>query len=271
MPGKPTIAAQPRHRGRDDAEILGDDRQLAELARGRVEDRLARPAHPAPAARILRVRRHRPVRDEAAEVVDPRDVEQGERPAQTLGPPRVARALQRGPVVQRVAPQLALVGERVGRHARDDAVAKERRPCAVVGAAGRDVDRHVADEADPALVRVRAQRAHSRSKRTWSATARRPPANRSQPPIQNDSRARKASISSSLTFAAGSASKPLQAANADEDLYGDRALSGGPAAASATTTGPHAQASPRSGRRRRRACPMAGSSGAAERPRTGAG
>ena len=42
----------------------------------------------------------------------------------------------------------------------------------VVGAAGGDVDRHVADQAHAALVGVVAQRVHSRSKRTWSLTAR---------------------------------------------------------------------------------------------------
>ncbi len=153
--GEAERLAQPRDRLGDDAEILRDHRQRPELARRGVEHRPARAAHPAPTARVLRRRRHRPVRDEPAEVVDPRDVEQRERPPQALGPPAIARALQRRPVVQRVAPQLAEVRERVRRHAGDLPGAKQRRPRTVVGAVGRDVDRHVADEPDPALVGVR--------------------------------------------------------------------------------------------------------------------
>ena len=130
----------------------------AELARRGVEHRPTRPAHPAPTSRVLGRRRHRPVRDEPAEVVDPRDVEQRERPPQALGPPAIARALQRRPVVQGVAPELAEVRERVRRHARDLPGAKQRRPRAVVGPVGSDVDRHVADQPDPALVGVLPQR-----------------------------------------------------------------------------------------------------------------
>src|SRR3954470_8365863 len=69
---------------------------------------------------------------------------------------------------------------------------------------------------------------HSREKRTWSAIARRPPPKRAQSSIQNDSRARNSSISSSVTAADGSASSPGHAANADADLYGEPARGGGP-------------------------------------------
>ena len=117
------------------------------------------PAAPAPAARVGRARGHGPVGDEAAEVVDPRDVEEIERPAQALGPPAIAAALQRRPVIQRVAPQLAEVGVDVRRRARHLAAAKQLGVREVVGAAGRDVDRHVADQADAGLRRVGAQRA----------------------------------------------------------------------------------------------------------------
>ena len=47
-----------------------------------------------------------PVGDEAAEVIDPRDVEQLQRPPHALDPPAVVAPAQRRPVVQRVAPQL---------------------------------------------------------------------------------------------------------------------------------------------------------------------
>ena len=77
----------------------------------------ARPAEPAPADGVARALRHRPVGDEPAEVVDPRHVEHRERAAQPLDPPAVAATVQRGPVVDRVAPELALRGVGVRRHA----------------------------------------------------------------------------------------------------------------------------------------------------------
>jgi hypothetical protein len=55
-----------------------------------------------------------------------------------------------------------------------------------------------------------------------------PPANAAQSSIQKASLARNASRSATDTGASGSASSPRQAANADEDLYGDRWRSGGP-------------------------------------------
>ena len=158
MPGQPEAVAQPPHRGRDHAEVLGDDRQAAERLRRRVEHGAPRPAAPAPAQRGARALRHRPVGDEAAEVVDPRAVEQRERAREPRDPPGVAAPLQRRPVVERVAPELALVRVGVGRRAGDGVVAEQLRVRAVVGRAGRDVDRHVADQPHAALVRVRAQR-----------------------------------------------------------------------------------------------------------------
>ena len=87
--------AQPRHRRGDHAEVLGDQRQLAQrLARG-VERRAARAALPRALQRELGVRRHRPVGHEAAEVVDPRQVEELEDALEARDPPRVALAAQR--------------------------------------------------------------------------------------------------------------------------------------------------------------------------------
>ena len=123
-----------------------------------VEHRPPRPALPRAAQRVPRARGHRPVGDEAAEVVDPREVEELEGALEPRGPPPVAAALHRRPVVERVAPQLALVGVGVGRGARDGAALEQLRVRAVVGAAGRDVDRDVADDLHAALGRVGPQR-----------------------------------------------------------------------------------------------------------------
>ena len=81
-----------------------------------------------------------------------------ERPREPPDPPVVAVAAQRRPVVERVAPQLALVGERVRRRARDGVVAEHPGVRAVVGRRRGDVDRDVTDQADAAIGGVRAQR-----------------------------------------------------------------------------------------------------------------
>ena len=95
---------------------------------------------------------------EAAEVVDPRQVEELEDALEARDPPRVALTTQRRPVVQGVAPQLALVGEDVGRDAGDGARLEDLGVRELVGRLGRDVDRDVADQLHAALLGVRPQR-----------------------------------------------------------------------------------------------------------------
>ena len=104
------------------------------------------------------LRRHRPVGDEAAEVVDARQVDELERAAKPLDPPPITVRVHRGPVVERVAPQLARLREEVRRHARDRTRLEQVRVGAVVGAVHRDVDRHVPEEAHATLAGVRPQR-----------------------------------------------------------------------------------------------------------------
>ena len=69
--------AQPAHGRRDHAEVLGD-RAGARPSRGRarVEQRAPRPARQRPPRASRAPGGHRPVGDEAAEVVDPREVEE---------------------------------------------------------------------------------------------------------------------------------------------------------------------------------------------------
>ena len=236
--------------GRDHAEVLGDQRQARRAPRARRRTG-ARPARGCqrPAQRVARAARHRPVGDEAAEVVDPREVVELERAAEALGPPAVAAPLQRRPVVQRVAPQLALVGERVRRRAGDRAVAEQLGMRAVVGRARRDVDRHVADQPHAALGGVaRAARAHSRSKRTWSAIAPRA-GERAQSSIQYALRSRKSIASASRTPArAGSRQQPAaRPRTPTPPCTASRSGRAARAAASATTTAPRRRASRRTG------------------------
>jgi hypothetical protein len=61
-------------------------------------------------------------------------------------------------VIERVAPELAVRVEVVGRRAGLRGLVEQRRMLDRVGAAVRDVDREVADDPDAAFRRVRAQR-----------------------------------------------------------------------------------------------------------------
>ena len=195
--------------------------------------------------------RDRPVGDEAAEVVDPREVEERERARQPRDPPAVAAALQRRPVVERVAPQLALVGVGVGRRAGHRVVAEQLR----VASGGRPSPaRRRSARRRSAARRARSRSArsalHSRSKRTWSATAPRP-AKRAQSSIQPASRSRKSS--SSALRDRRRAARPAGRARPrtpSAPCTASRSGRAGRAAASATTTGRRPRASrPRRTRR----------------------
>jgi hypothetical protein len=145
--------------GRDHAEVLGDDGQLAERRLCGVEHRPAGPGPPRACARAPRAGRHRPVGGEPAEVVDPEAVREREHAPQALDPPRVARPGERLPVVERVSPPLAVPVQRVGRRARHCLVEREKevRVREVVAPPGRDVDRDVPEDPHAALGRVRAE------------------------------------------------------------------------------------------------------------------
>ena len=213
-----------------------------------LEELDARPAPPAAVPRRLVRRRDRPVGDESAEVVDARDVDELGDAAEALDPPAVARRTVRRPVVERVAPVLAVRAQRVRRRAGDLAVREELRPRLDVGALVGDVDRDVADQAHAALARVRAQRApfaleahlaRDRSRRRRSAPTRRPRtgAGRRSPRARPRRRARRgrraARARRRRRSSCGRASRTRPAARAG---------------ASATTTGPPPRASRRTGR-----------------------
>src|SRR5581483_1548763 len=139
------------------AEVLGDELQRPEHVLHRTEELAAGSRTPAAALRGLPPGRHRPVRDERAEVVDPRHVDELERPPEALRPPAVALDAMRPPVVDRVPPELARRAEVVGRRTRYDLLLEQLPVCALVGAAGGDVDRQVAEDADAVRLRVRAK------------------------------------------------------------------------------------------------------------------
>ncbi len=258
--------AQALHRRGDDAEVLRDQGQLAELRGRRVEHRAPGAALPVPGQRVAGARGHRPVGDEAAEVVDAGEVVEVEGAPQALDPPAVAAPLQRRPVVERVAPQLALVGERVGRRARDGAGLEELR----VGACGRRCRaRRRSGRRRSASRRGRARSGAARPTRGRSGPGRRALRGRRwaiQSSIQRALRSRKSS-SSRLRHRRARLRRAARATPRTPTWPCRASRSGraGRAAASATTTGPRRAASRRTRRLPRPVAPRGGRSDAVAR------
>ena len=215
------LVAQPLDGGRDDAEVLGDQRQLARASRGRGVERRARPGPrcqrpparvarpPAPPSRRRsrgsgRSARGRRARTCAGSARSTSGSRAAAAPASrragcpTAGPCRCRRPAAR----RRRRRRGTAPGARGGRPT------PARRRSARRRSAARRARRRSARSA-----------AHSRSKRTWSATAPRPP-KRAQSSIQNALRSRNARAPRPATTAraAASASSPGHAANADARL-----------------------------------------------------
>ena len=190
-----------------------------------VEQRPPGPAAPAPRARVGVAVGHRPVGDEAAEVVEPRGVEQRQRAPQALDPPAI-------PAPRAARPSRTAGCPTAGRgreNASGGAPATHARRWNSSGWARwsallrRDVDRDVAEQPH-ARARPRSARsaAHSRSNRTWSASAS-APGEAAPSPRSSSARARGTRASSAaLTGARGARAAPRHAANAERALYGER-------------------------------------------------
>src|SRR6185503_17587819 len=148
----------------DDSQILGDERDLAHLGAQRLEQRIASPRLPFAEARGRRAGRDRPIRLERAEVVDAQQIEALELRADALEPPTETALLHRGPVVERITPELTVGVEVVRRHAGDRqrmAARIDREEIALppdVDVVAIDVERQVAEKTDAAIVRVTLQR-----------------------------------------------------------------------------------------------------------------
>ena len=131
-------------------EILRDNRQRRKLPRCRVKQRLSRPRQPRARFRGFGVRRHRPVRGKCPEMVDAHHVKTAER-----------IPLHGRPVVQRIAPKLAVRRKIIRRHPRDTAGTPGPRvkvkpfPVAPdIAAVHRYIHRHVADNTDAFAVDI---------------------------------------------------------------------------------------------------------------------
>src|SRR5262249_15539060 len=148
--------------GRDHAEVLGDDGQLAglEALLEGPEQLAARSLHPAAMFRGGGLGRHLPAGDEPPEVVEAQDIDELQRLAHALDPPGEALVAVPCPRVERVAPELTGRAEGVRRYAGDDQRPSRRIelpemwPRPHVGRVEGDEDRQIADDADAGAVRV---------------------------------------------------------------------------------------------------------------------
>ena len=155
--GQADLLAERDHVRRDVAEILEDQRQAAEPLAGRVEERDSGPLAPESLRGVVLVERQLPELHEAAEVVDPQQVEQLELALEPRQPPGIALCRVGRPVEHRHAPALALRMIqrrcRTGDHRAIEEAGVRQRIARVAG----HVERDVSDQPDPTLVRVSLQ------------------------------------------------------------------------------------------------------------------
>ena len=158
--GEARVVAHIDDAGGEEAQVLGDDGQRAELFLERLEELEAGTLRPRTVGRIGRGERHLPIGLEAAEVIQADDVVHVEGGANAALPPGEAVGLHGVPVVDGVAPVLAGGRELVGRRAGDahgiaggvDLKELRRRPH--LDGVTRDIDGQVADDENVALVGI---------------------------------------------------------------------------------------------------------------------
>src|SRR5208337_1616934 len=153
------------HLVRDVAEIFGEKGQLAQRASQRLEQVLVRAFYPMTMHRGRLIGGNFPAGFETTEVIDAHDVTGLDRPAHALDPPVVAARLEYIPVVERVAPTLSRLAERIRGNTGNDLgrqvilQAKDFGVDPHVSAVVADEDGNVADDADAALAAVGAESA----------------------------------------------------------------------------------------------------------------
>ncbi len=151
--------AQLVHIRRDHAQVLGDDRQIAQAGLDGAEEIHPRRRHPTAISGCLGPAGHLPVGAETAEMIDAHDVHLAQHGADALQPPSVAGSLVHLPAVKRVTPQLAAGRIIVRRHPGNHSWAAFRvqeeklRVGPDIRAVMGDEDRDIADDLDLALAR----------------------------------------------------------------------------------------------------------------------
>ena len=226
MPGKAERVAKRLDVRGDQPEILGDHRERAELPLARRGTSPRRGRKPVTVAGVQRSLRDRPEGGEAAEVVEAGQVDELEGPAQALDPPAVA--------VARSASQSKSGLPQCwpwGRACRVEPQRRARAGRALDGSGGRRCPRRRRS----GRRRSTGSRARRRTLGAPSTRAGSAPGRRGRRPRFSQSPSPERVLASGtrsssrfVTRASGSARKPLHAANADADAYGEPTSSGGP-------------------------------------------
>ena len=157
------LISQRFHCRRNDAEIFGNDRKSAHAISHRIENSAARTGLPCPRLGGRGVGGNGPISFEPAKVVDPYNIDELGGRFEPVDPPSVTAAGVHLPIVERVAPKLPILAEIVGRHAGDGlrmAIPidpQDLRMCPRIRAVQRNVDWHVAEQADAVCLRIGTQ------------------------------------------------------------------------------------------------------------------
>lgn len=158
--GEARVVAHIDDAGGEEAQVLGDDGQRAELFLERLEELEAGTLRPRTVGRIRRGERHLPIGLEAAEVIQADDVVHVEGGANAALPPGETVGFHGVPVVDGISPVLAGGRELVGRRAGDTygitgGVDLKELGCGPhLDGVARDIDGQVADDEDVALVGI---------------------------------------------------------------------------------------------------------------------
>ena len=225
-PGEPERVAELLDVRRDQPQVLGDHGQRPELGLGRAEERLPGAGQPAAGARVRLVLRDRPEVGEAAEVVDPGQVEELRASGAAARSTSDSRPSRPRPSRRAGCPSAARAGP---------AHPGARRPRARRGRApGAPGGRRFPGRRRSGRRRSRRRRGRARTRAARSTRARTGPGRRRcrrrapSPRSSSGSPPGTRRAPRPSTGASGSARKPLQAANADDDAYGEPTSSGGP-------------------------------------------
>src|SRR5215471_19860049 len=153
-------SAQGLHIGRDQPQILGDERQRAQLARNGGEKLGARAGHPFAASRAHGSRRDVPGGGKSPKMVEPDHVDIRQQRTEAIKAPPVARCSDGVPVINRISPELSQRAEIIGRYSGNEAwpvslIELEQSGIGPhVARIPGNVERQVADEAQAFAVRI---------------------------------------------------------------------------------------------------------------------